>query len=154
MGICDFLEKLLDVCKSPPQVKWTLGPFTESTGVGQPSKVHKRKRKVDMALILKDSQKFSAGVKYVTAKGNPAPVDGVPEWSVSDPTILSVEPAADGMSAEVKAIGPLGSCQVSNTADADLGEGTKSIIGTLDVDVVAGEAVAAVIEAGAPSEQV
>ena len=80
-------------------------------------------------------------------------MDGIPEWSVSDPAILSVTPSVDGLSATVKAIGPLGSCQVSNTADADLGEGTKPIIGTLDVNVVAGEAVAAVIEAGAPSEQ-
>jgi len=134
-------------------VKWTLGPFTESTGVGQITKVHKRKRKADMSLILKDSQQFSASVRYVTAKGNQAPVDGIPEWSVSDPNVLTVEVAGDGLSATVKALGPLGQCQVSNTADADLGEGTKSIIGTLDVDVVAGEAVAAIIEAGAPIEQ-
>lgn len=106
-----------------------------------------------MALILKDTQKFSAAVKYVDGKGNPAKVEGTPQWSVSDVNLLGVTPSDDGMSAEVVATGPLGSCQVSVTADADLGEGTKPIIGTLDVDIVAGEAVSAVIEAGAPAEQ-
>jgi hypothetical protein len=104
-------------------------------------------------LTLTDTQKDDLGVTFTDAKGNPALVDGAPAWSVSDPTILSVTPTADGMGATIAALGPLGSCQVSVTADADMGGDVKALVGTLDVSVVAGAAVSANISAGAPTEQ-
>lgn len=106
-----------------------------------------------MALILTDVQKVTFSVSFVTAKGNPAPVDGAPVWSVSDATVLSVIPAANGLSADVVAVGPLGLSQVSVTADADLGGGVKALVGTLDVQVVASEAASIVINAGVPTIQ-
>ena len=106
-----------------------------------------------MSLIMTDTQKFAASVSFVDAKGNPAQVEGVPAWNASDPSILTVTPAADGLSAEVVAVGPLGTSQVSVTADADLGEGVTPIVGVLDVQVVAGQAVAVSISTSAPVEQ-
>ncbi len=103
-----------------------------------------------MALILTDEQKVTFSVSFVTAKGNPATVDGAPVWSVSNDTVLSVVPSADGLSAEVVAVGPLGSSQVSVTADADLGAGVTALVGTLDVSVVASEAASVIISAGVP----
>jgi hypothetical protein len=103
-----------------------------------------------MALILTDEQKVQLSIQPVTAAGNPAAVDGVPVWSVSDATILTLDVAADGMSAWAISAGPLGTSQVSVTADADLGAGIRNISAVLDVQVVAAEAVAMAITAGAP----
>lgn len=105
------------------------------------------------ALIITDSQQFSASITVTDKKGNPATVDGVPVWASSDVSILTVEAAADGMSAVSKAVGPLGTAQVSVTVDADMGSGITPVIGTQDVEVVAGSAVAVGITAGAPEEQ-
>jgi len=88
----------------------------------------------------------------VDAKGNPAPVDGAPAWGSSDPTVATVTPAADGLSAMVAAVGPLGKTQISVNADADLGEGFESIAGTLEIEVVAGKAVSLSIKTGTPEE--
>lgn len=106
-----------------------------------------------MSLILTDVQKVSVAVSFTTKAGNPAPVDGVPQWSSSDPSILEVVPSADGLSAEVLTVGPLGLAQVSVVADADLGEGVTSITGVLDVEVKASQAVFAIVAAGAPVDK-
>lgn len=156
--MCRILKRLFreleNLCPEEIKVRWKIGPIREHTSTSFVYTTACCKKGVgDMGLILSDSQKFDATVGFVDKKGQPAKVDGVPSWTVSDPTILSVEPAADGMSATVKAIGPLGTSQVSVTADADLGEGVRNVVGTLDVEVVAGEAVAANINAGAPVEQ-
>lgn len=90
---------------------------------------------------LPDDKTAAASVAYVDAKGNPAKVEGAPVWSSSDDTILSVLAAADGMSAVVTPVGPLGSAQVKIEADADLGAGVSPIITLADVEVVAGTAV-------------
>jgi hypothetical protein len=67
--------------------------------------------------------------------------------------VATVEPAQDGLSAVVKAADELGTTQISVTADADLGEGVAPIAGTIDIEVVGGQAVALSIVAGTPAEQ-
>lgn len=106
-----------------------------------------------MSLIVTDTQKCSLSIQPTDVKGNPAAIDGVPVWSVSDATILSVTPAADGLSAVIVANGPVGTSQVNVQADADLGAGTTTITGTLDVQVTASEATALGITAGTPEPQ-
>lgn len=103
-----------------------------------------------MALILTDLQKVALSVTFTTAAGNPAVVDGVPVWGTSDETILSVVAAEDGLSAVVTTVGPLGLAQVSVSVDADLGEGVKPLVGTLDVSVIASEAAFAIVASGVP----
>lgn len=106
---------------------------------------------------LTDTQKVTLSIQPVDAKGNPALVDGAPTWNSSDPSIITVVPSADGLSAVASAAGPLtadgASVQVSVTADADLGAGVETISGTMDVTVVASKAVSVAINAGAPEEQ-
>lgn len=104
-------------------------------------------------LILTDLQQVGLTVAFADAAGNPATVDGTPVWSSSNPAILTVTPSADGMSATAVTVGPLGQAQVSVTADADLGSGVTSITGVLDVTVQASQAVAAVVNAGAPTDK-
>lgn len=79
-------------------------------------------------------------------------VHGAPVWASSDETVATVTAAADGLSAVVKGNAP-GSGRVTATADADLGEGVKPIIGTLELTVTAGAASVVEITAGPPEEQ-
>lgn len=91
---------------------------------------------------LPDDKTANATVSYVDAKGNPAMVDGAPVWSSSDDTVLTVVASSDGMSAVVTPVGPLGTVQLKVEADADLGAGVVSVVSLVDVEIIAGQAVA------------
>jgi hypothetical protein len=98
------------------------------------------------------SQKFTASIQPVDAKGNPAEVQsGTVQWS--GPENLTITPSSDGLSAEIAAKGPLGQGQVSVGADADLGEGVVTITGVLQVEVIAGQAVSLGVSTSEPVEQ-
>lgn len=101
-------------------------------------------------LLLSNAQKVTATVEPLDQYGNPARVDGIPVWNNSDPTVVQLDVAADGITAVVTALGPLGTAQLSATADADLGSGTRSISVTADIQVEASEAVSLGIKFGAP----
>ena len=103
-------------------------------------------------LILTDSQKVVLSIKPVTKAGNPAPIDGLPVWSLGCEDHLKLELSEDGLSVTASALGKLGVCQVNVKVDADLGEGVEEITGTVDIEVKAGKAVNVGIEAGAPEE--
>jgi hypothetical protein len=64
----------------------------------------------------------------------PAPVQGVPAWATSDATVLTVAPAADGMSFVATTVA-VGTARLTVTADADLGTGVSTITGVSE-DVV------------------
>lgn len=104
-----------------------------------------------MAFMLADTQEVEARIRAVDARGNDARLDGIPQWSSSNEEILLVDADADGMGALIAAVGPLGTAQVQVRVDADLGEGTRELTGILDVEVVAGEAVAIEIVPGQPT---
>jgi hypothetical protein len=72
--------------------------------------------------------------------GNDATIDGVPAWASSNPPALAVEPAADGRSAVVRALGPIGTAQITVTVDADLGDGIRELVGVALIDSISGEA--------------
>jgi hypothetical protein len=119
-------------------VQFTVGPIGK-----------KWKGESPMSIILTDEQQCGLAVAFKTAAGNPATVDGVPSWTVADPAVLEIEAKPDGLSAIIVSKG-LGVCQVSVTADADLGSGVTSITGVLDVEVKPAEAVSVGISAGEP----
>lgn len=100
-----------------------------------------------MSLILTDSQQVNVAVSGgADKKGNPANLPtGVPAWTVSDPTILAVAPSADGLSASVAAVGPLGTAQVQVAIGG--------LTGVLSVQVTAGSATSVLVTAGTPTEQ-
>jgi len=104
-------------------------------------------------LILTNSQQVDLAIKPLDKRGKPAQVDGVPVWACSDPLLATVEPSEDGLSCVVKALDN-GSAQISVSADADLGEGVRALTGTLDLEIVSGEAASLSIIAGTPQEQV
>jgi len=107
------------------------------------------KRGIEM-LTLTDIQKVSFTISIVDVVGNPAPVQGVPVWASSNPEFVSLTVADDGMSAVAEAVGPLGSAQISVTADADLGGGVTPLVGIVDISVIASDAVSLSLLPGIP----
>lgn len=104
-------------------------------------------------LVLSATQQCTLSVTVTDKKGNPAPVDGTPDWLVDNPNVVALTPSADGLSCLISAIGPIGGATVTFRGDADLGDGVKEIAGILEVDVTAGEASLVTINAGTPEEQ-
>lgn len=104
-------------------------------------------------MFLKANEKSLLSLVIKDSQGNPAKVDGAPRWAVTDPTLGRLEVAEDGLSATLLANGPSGAFQVQATVDADLGEGVRELLGTLDVEVLSGEAVSVEIAAGAAEPQ-
>lgn len=99
-----------------------------------------------MAYKLPNDKMIAVQVAYVDSKGNPAQVDGEVSWGTSDPNLATVETdVGDSTQATVTPGGAVGQVQVTCTADADLGSGVREIITTMDVEIVAGEAVAGTI---------
>lgn len=88
--------------------------------------------------------------KFKNAAGVEVPVDGIPTWSVDDPSIATITPATDGKSAVITPGAP-GTTFVTVTADARIGAGTVPISGQFDVEVIADEAVAVEFEFDPPT---
>jgi len=105
-----------------------------------------------MSTTMTVTQMVQCAVAYVDAGGNPAQVQGAPVWTSSDDTVVKVDVKSDGMKAIVYAAGKTGTAQVKVVADADLGDGVTELIGLLEMEIVAGQAVAANITAGAPED--
>lgn len=103
-----------------------------------------------LMLLLSNAQKVTASCEPTDQYGNPARIDGIPTWNNSDPTIVQLDVAANGLTAVVTALGPLGTAQISATVDADLGAGVRTISQTADIQVEASEAVSLAIKFGAP----
>lgn len=100
----------------------------------------------DMAYTLPNDKAIKVKVAYVDSKGNPAVVDGDVHWNSSNSSIAAVVVDADDTSnAVVAAATQLGQVQITATVDADLGAGVRALITIMDVEVVAGEAVAGTI---------
>lgn len=107
-----------------------------------------------MAYTLPSDKVVKLQIAYVDANGNPARVDGPVVWDSSDEDIahidpFTVQPVPDGLPDNgVVMLVPgtkTGNCQISATADADLGDGVRNLVTLMDVSVVGGEAVAGTI---------
>lgn len=94
-----------------------------------------------MAYTLPVDKQVTLKVEFLDAKGNHATVDGDPAWSSSNTGIATAKATpGNPWLAQLLPVKP-GNCQVVVKADADLGGGMREIMCTMDVTVVAGEAV-------------
>lgn len=105
-----------------------------------------------MSTVLPVSHFLPASVQPLDAKGNPAAVDGVAVWEASDPALVTLEVAIDGLSANIVPTGALGHVQIRVRADARIGPDVREISGLLEIDLVAAEAVSLSVSAGEPME--
>ena len=102
------------------------------------------------AVELTIDEKVSISLAVTDRLGNPASFDAPPVWTASS-AALTLEPAADGMSAvAVSADVVEDAVMVTVRGDADLGDGVREIIGTLQINVTSGEAQFVELQAGAP----
>lgn len=102
-------------------------------------------------LVLQNDHKVTASITPVDAKGNPATLDGLANWSSSNAQIAAIaNVSVDSLSADVVPGTELGSCQINVQGDADMGTGITTINGVLDVQVVAGQAVGFNIQTSPP----
>ena len=106
-----------------------------------------------MGIPVRADERLPLTITARDRAGNIAPLDGVPVWSSSDLSLLTLAVAADGLSAFAIPVGPIGTCRVNVTADADLGDGVRELIGTALIDVMSAEAVTIAIVAGTPEPQ-
>lgn len=82
-----------------------------------------------MATAL-NTQQFDCTLTITNAAGQPAQVQaGSVTWATSDATVITVTPAADGMSAVAPCVAPGGPARLTVTADADMGAGVVTITG-------------------------
>lgn len=129
------------MCECEYGIKWRIGPVSDI--------YHKIPKRAILMLTLKDNQKVSLHVQAQDIKGNPATLDPTnpPQWTVSDPNILTFTADTDNMGGTVTAVGALGTAQVSVKASIN----GSDVVGTLDVQVVASDAVTLVVSADTPS---
>jgi hypothetical protein len=99
-----------------------------------------------------DTEKVEAVLHPTDAKGQPASLDGAPAWESSDPSIVSVASAPDGLSASCIA-GVVGAARVTVTADVLFGPEVKNLVDFIDFTVIAGEAVGLGVTLGTPQPQ-
>lgn len=107
---------------------------------------------MSLAITINNEQKVNVTLSPVDANGKPAPLDGVPVWSVVDGD-STVEPAADGLSAEITSSDTPGVTDFLVTADADLGQGVVPISDTIALTVEHAQATALGLAAGTPENK-
>ena len=101
---------------------------------------------------MSSTQQNTLSIAPVDRKGRPAPVENI-VWATSNSEVLTVEASSDGLSATVKAVGPLGSATVSVTCDGHIGEGDVTLAGSEEYTITAADAIALAVAAGEITEQ-
>lgn len=102
---------------------------------------------------LPPTHQVDVTLKITDGDGNPARIDGLPVWSLTDPAIVTLDVATDGLSARIKATGEEGLTQVSAEVDADRGEGVRTITAVGDIAVLGPEASVVEMTFGASEPQ-
>jgi hypothetical protein len=125
-------------------VDFSIGPVSDQKITGNTS---------IMTITLTDIQQIPVSIAVTDERGNPGTVIAPPVWAVSDPALLSVTPAADGMSAVLAAKGPLGSGQVTVKGDGGPAAGDDPFTSVADVAVVGSRATAVVFSTGTATTQ-
>lgn len=95
-------------------------------------------------------EQLPVSIQPVNAKGQPAEIDGPATWLTDSSDLLTLEPSDDGLTCLIKSTGMPGRAVVQVTCDADLGEGTTPLVGTIDIEVVSAPATSIVVTPGTP----
>ena len=102
----------------------------------------------NVAFQLRDSEQVSLSVEALDSEGNPAAVTTT--WASSDDTIVAVTDNGDGTAVAVASPGAGGLGTATITASVTDNSDGDVHVATLDVEVVAGDAVTFNVVAGAP----
>lgn len=97
---------------------------------------------IDMSATMSAGTYATVSVEWKDKAGNTVKVDGPTKWESRDPeTVQATVATGNPQIANLFAPGKVGTTQVMATADADLGEGVKSVTATIDIQVISGQAV-------------
>jgi hypothetical protein len=163
---CDLIDRIMEaLCPSHVRVVFQVtigeqsGPVAKTPQfLGPPP----HRRHLVMLHTITDSQRLTLTPKFLTKKGNIAPIEN-PVWSADNTEVVALElgtvgedkkftPDPAGLSCRVSAMGPLGVANVTLKGDSDIGDGEKPIFGTASVQVGPGEAVSIELMASPPEE--
>ena len=148
---CRILKLLKKILKTLLRIEDLLKPVSRASSVEFYIEIDGILTKVTN-MNLKVTQQVKVNVAFKDAKGNVAPVEGIPVWSATAPALVELVPAEDGMSCIVKPLGQIGDLQVQVNADADLGEGVIDIMGFLPVTLLPGQASVVELSAEEPTD--
>lgn len=93
-----------------------------------------------MSGTIPSGKSVTATLQLFDVNENPTQFDDVPTWTSSDPAIVAIE-GGDPYTRRFRAVGPLGTVQVSISGDADLGDGVRQLVVLDDITIVPGDAV-------------
>jgi hypothetical protein len=93
------------------------------------------------SMAIKAGQSVELSISPVDSFGNAARIDGVPAWTVSDPSLVDLVVSPDGLSVRATSLGHVGVSVIGVSVDADLSEGIRTLAGSASLEIEAGEAV-------------
>lgn len=105
-----------------------------------------------MSLDLKRDEQSRYSVAYVDKYGDAATVDGPPHWVADPADKVVLTPSDDGMTCLVAAAA-LGDVLLTVTADADMGDGIKTLVASDPVHIIAADATGATMTSGTVEKQ-
>lgn len=135
-------------------VLWTIGPVRDKdssllTQHNRPSWVPQERPQIKMQLTA--DQQVDLSISGQDKYGNSVPIGGDTVWVSSDESLVQVTTdPGDPTRATAVAVGPAGTAAVTVTNDVDR-DGTGDFMGSLAIDVVAGNLAEIDIAAGTPT---
>lgn len=107
----------------------------------------------EITMQLTADQQVDLSISGEDRYGNEVDISGDVTWESSDPAIVVVEADDnDNTKAYAKAVGPAGTAAVTVTNDVDR-DGTGDFMGSLAIDVVAGDIAEIEVAAGEPYDK-
>ena len=107
---------------------------------------------MSLELTIDTTQKVNVKISPTTDAGTPAKLDGIPVWTADGAS--TVVPADDGLSAFLVSSDVAGDTTFTVSADADLGAGVTTIIGSITLHVIDAQATNLGLSADAPVPKV
>lgn len=140
-----------EVIPKPPPILWTwrIGPVAAKVAQPPASDVKRFFKRGEVIVQLTADQQVELSITGEDRYGNPVDISGDVAWLSSDEAIVQVTSASPDR-ATATAVGPAGTASVTVTNDADR-DGTGDFMGSLAIDVVAGEISEIAITAGTPT---
>lgn len=132
-------------------VAWHIGPVRAKTEPLNPTGRTGPSEGTTITMQLTADQQVDLSISGQDRYGNTVEISGDVAWLSSDESIVVVE-AQDDTHAIAKAVGPAGTASVTVTNDADR-DGTGDFMGSLAIDVVAGDIAEIEITPGEPTDK-
>lgn len=116
-------------------------PLTEASTISFYKIINGQKIPLEGKMDISIDENGELAIAIHDRAGNAAKVDGLPVWKLASEEFGTLELSEDGMSAKFNNLGKTGEVELEVSADADKGEGVKTISAKLFLVITPGEAV-------------